>query len=208
MRIQLKKAGASTFSLFCALAMLFASGCVRTTVTTRHVKPAKENTVAIAVAPFENLTNHRQAGLVMTDLASTILYTNGHVRVIEVSSLQEEKDAKLRRLEIVPWENQLGINTANALVAAKNVKADYVLAGSVGEYGFVDGFGETANVGITLRLVRVSDETVVWAGSESSRRGSVAFSQESVHRLAHKVLRSLLNRMNSETFANNGAEQN
>lgn len=208
MRIQFGKATLFISWLLCGLALFFVSGCVRTTVTTRHVKATDGKPISIAVAPFENLTNHRQAGLVMTDLASTILYTNRHVRVIEVSSLQDEKDFKLRRLEIAPWEKQLGINTANALAAAKNVKADFVLVGSVGEYGFVDGFGETANVGVTLRLVRVSDDTVVWAGSESSRRGSVAFSQESVHRLAHKVLRSLLNRMNSETFANDGAEQN
>jgi hypothetical protein len=68
----------------------------------------------------------------------------------------------------------------------------------VGEYGFVDGFGETANVGMTLRLVRVADGAVAWAGSLSRRAACGAFSEESVHRLGHEVLRELLEALMSE----------
>ena len=59
----------------------------------------------------------------------------------------------------------------------------------------MDGFGETATVGISLRLVRSTDAEVVWAGSLSRRVGTVAFSEESAHRLAHQVLRDLLDQM-------------
>jgi TolB-like protein len=84
---------------------------------------------------------------------------------------------------------------AAAAAVGRALKTDYVLAGSVGEYGFVDGFGETATVGFNVRLVHSAEADVVWAGSLSRRVSTVAFSQESAHRLAHQVLQDLLGQM-------------
>jgi hypothetical protein len=146
------------------------------------------------VVPFENLSHNRYAGLILTDLATTLLYSQERFRVIEVSQVQDA-DTRLRQFEVSPWEQQMGINTASGVRVGKALEADWVLVGSVGEYGFVDGFGETANVGITLRLVRVADSQVGWAGSLSRRAACGAFSEESVHRLGHEVLRELLDAM-------------
>jgi hypothetical protein len=141
--------------------------------------------------PFENLSHNRNAGLILTDLATTLVYAHSQFRVIEVSQLPDPK-LKFRLLEVSPWERQIGINTAAAVRVGQALEAEWVLVGSVGEYGFVDGFGETANVGITLRLVRVEDSQVGWAGSLSRRAACGAFSEESVHRLGHEVLRDLI----------------
>lgn len=179
-----------------ALVLTFASGCSTTTVTAgRHQTGAK----SITVVPFENLSSHRHAGLIMTDLATTILHVSPAFDVREVSAATNDENLRLRHLETDPWERQVGINTAAAVKVGKELKTDYVLAGSVGEYGFVDGFGETADVGLTLRLVDVNIGDVVWAGSLSRKAATTAFSEESVHRLAHQVLVELLATMERET---------
>jgi TolB-like protein len=176
------------------------AGCVTRTVTsgTRPDAPAPAQDATIAVVPFENLSYNRNAGLVLTDLATSVLYSQGQPRVVEVSRLSEDVNVRFRRLETLPWERQLGVNTAAAAAVGRALDTQWVLAGSVGEYGFVDGFGETASVGLSLRLVRVEDEQVVWAASLSRRAACSAFHEDSVHRLAHAVLRDLLRRMTRE----------
>lgn len=181
------------------LAALF-TGCSTATLTS-GVKPgagAPPSGASIAVVPFENLSSHRQAGLIMTDLATTVLTVDPAYHVTEVSSLTGDDRIRLRQLEVDPWERQVGVNTAAAVKVGEALNVDYVLAGAVGEYGFVDGFGETANVGISLRLVKVSNSGVLWAGSLSRKAASPAFNDESVHRLAHQMLLELLTQMNQQ----------
>jgi hypothetical protein len=191
------------FPLALAASLLFLSGCASGTRTTAWVA---ESTVprrgaSLAVAPFENLAPTRNAGLVLTDLASTVLYAQGDFRVVEPSSLSPGKELKFRQLEVTPWEHQVGINLANALALGKALKVDWVLVGSVDDYGFIDGFGETASVGLTLRLVRVSGGEVCWAGSLSRRAPVPAFSQASTERLAHELVRDLLEQMRQDLVA-------
>jgi polysaccharide biosynthesis protein PelC len=179
------------------LAGLLTGGCATRTITsgTRLDLPGPEAGATLAVVPFENLSRNRNAGLILTDLATSVLYAQQRFHIVEVSRLAEDDETRFRRLETAPWERQLGINTAAAVAVGRALPTDWVLAGSVGEYGFIDGFGETANVGITLRLVRVVDHQVVWAASLSRRTACSAFHEDSVHRLAHAVLRDLLDRM-------------
>ena len=176
--------------------LLAAVGCASRTVSTGSPlgAPVPAEGATLAVVPFENLSHNRNAGLILTDLATTLVYAQGRFRVVEVSQVADA-ESKLRRLEVSPWERQVGINTASAVPVGRALEVDWVLVGSVGEYGFVDGFGETANVGVTLRLVRVEDSAVGWAGSLSRRAACGTFSEESVHRLGHEVLRELLDTM-------------
>jgi TolB-like protein len=183
-------------SAFVLLAVWLA-GCATRTVTSAWQPNAKLPApgASVAVVPFENLSSSRNAGLILTDLATSWLYADRAFKVVEISGLADDKDHVLRRMEIAPWEHQVGLNTTTAAQVGKALQTDYVLVGSVGEYGFVDGFGETATVGINLRLLRVEEEAVVWAGALSRRAACTAFSQESVHRLAHEVLKELLGQM-------------
>jgi TolB-like protein len=160
---------------------------------------ADTNAPSIAIIPFENLSHQRNAGLIMTDLATTALYANKHCRVVDVSGVQNEKETSYRRIEVVPWERQVGANIDSAVAIGRRLGAEYVLVGSVGEYGFIDGFGETATVGLNLRLVRVEGQQVAWAGSMSKRMICTVFDEESAHRLAHKVVLDLLGKMDSQT---------
>jgi len=187
-----------TVTAIAASGLVLMSGCSTSTITA-GAKPGAtlpSPGASMAVVPFENLSNQRHAGLIMTDLATTILHVESSFQIKEVSGLSDNEDIRLRRLETDPWERQVGLNTTTAVQVGKELAVDYVLAGSVGEYGFVDGFGETANVGITLRLVNVTSGQVVWAGTLSRKASSPAFNDESVHRLAHEVLLNLLRKMN------------
>jgi len=177
--------------------LLAWTGCSSSSVDTRILPEAAELPLdsSIVVVPFENLSSSRNAGLAVADLATSVVYASAFFQVIEISDLQDDDQMRFRRLELAPWERQIGINTANASAIGRALNADVVLCGSVGEYGFVDGFGETAAVGITVRLVRSADARVLWSGSLSRRVSSVAFSEESVHRLSQKVLEALLGRM-------------
>jgi TolB-like protein len=182
--------------LILILSLVAVPGCATRTVSTGLPPggPVPSRGSTLVVVPFENLSHNRNAGLILTDLATTLVYAESRFRVIEVSQVADA-DAKLRRLEVSPWERQIGVNTASAVLVGRALEAEWVLVGSVGEYGFVDGFGETANVGLTLRLVRVEDSAVGWAGSLSRRSACGTFSEESVHRLGHEVLRELLEAM-------------
>lgn len=183
--------------------LVLTSGCSTSTMTA-GAKPGAAlpaPTATMAVVPFENLSNQRHAGLILTDLATTILHVETGYQIKEVSGLSDNETVRLRRLETDPWERQVGLNTAAAVAVGKELEVGYVLAGSVGEYGFVDGFGETANVGITLRLVDVASGQVVWAGTLSRKASSPAFNDESVHRLAHEVMLNLLGQMKQSISA-------
>jgi TolB-like protein len=182
-----------TIWLVLVMGLIVATGCATRTLSTGRPSgaPIPSSESSLAVVPFENLSHNRNAGLILTDLATTLVYAQRRFRVIEVSQVPDPEQ-KLRLLDVSPWERQIGINTAAAVRVGQALGAEWVLVGSVGEYGFVDGFGETANVGITLRLVRVEDSRVSWAGSLSRRAACGAFSEESVHRLGHEVLRELI----------------
>jgi TolB-like protein len=173
------------------------AGCTTRTLTSAWQPDARmpETGSSLAVVPFENLSSSRNAGLVLTDLATSLLYAERAFKVVELGGLAEDQGQVLRRMEIAPWERQVGLNTATAASVGKALQTDYVLVGSVGEYGFVDGFGETATVGVNLRLLHVEEERVAWAGALSRRAACTAFSEESVHRLGHEVLRELLGQM-------------
>ena len=179
---------------------LLISGCTTSTLTSGIPATSETHPQAptLAVAPFENLSRYKNAGLSMTDLANTILQTKGRYIVKDISALQDDKTTVFRRFETDEFGQQIGLNAESALKIGRKLAdppTDYVLAGSIGEYGYVDGFGETVAVGVNLQLLRVHDGASIWIGSESRRRSSPAFDEESAHRLAHLVLERLIDAM-------------
>ncbi|CAO3450070.1 hypothetical protein [Azospirillum largimobile] len=141
----------------------------------------------VAVLPFENLTNHPNAGQIAADLVSTELYGVGSVRTVEAGRVRsrlatlKSADAGAAAVPEAPADAPL-----DAQAAGRALGVDAVLAGSVSEYGYQHGLREEPVVGLNARLVRVSDGAVLWTSSQSEA-GRGYFSRDSVNNVAQRV---------------------
>lgn len=146
----------------------------------------------VAVLPFENLTNHPNAGQIAADLVSTELYGVGNVRTVEAGRVrsrlaaQKPADAGAAAAPETPADAPLDVQTAGRMLGV-----DAVLAGSVSEYGYQHGLREEPVVGLNARLVRVSDGTVLWTSSQSEA-GRGYFSRDSVNNVAQRVVTRMI----------------
>lgn len=138
----------------------------------------------VAVVPFENLTNHANAGLIASDLVSTELYRLGAFRVVESTRVRNQ-------LVAAKVDAEKPTDSASAQELAKLLKVDAVLVGSVTEYGYQHGLREEPVVGMAARLVGAKDGTVLWASSQSEA-GRGYFSRDSVNNVAQRVAERML----------------
>lgn len=138
----------------------------------------------VAVVPFENLTNHANAGLIASDLVSTELYRLGAFRVVESTQVRN-------RLTAAKLDAEKPTDGTSAQALAKLLKVDAVLVGSVTEYGYQHGLREEPVVGMAARLVGAKDGTVLWASSQSEA-GRGYFSRDSVNNVAQRVAERML----------------
>lgn len=134
----------------------------------------------VAVLPFENLTTHRNAGIICSELLTTELYRKGVFRMVEQSRVRK-------------WMTNNKINpsqmteTTYAQAVARALGVHAVLIGSVSEYGYQHGLKEEPTVGINVRLVSGSNANVLWAGS-SSDIGRGIFNRDSANETAQRVV--------------------
>lgn len=146
----------------------------------------------VAVLPFENLTNHPNAGQIAADLVSTELYGVGNVRTVEAGRVRSRlsavktADAGAATATETPADAPLDVQAAGRALAV-----DAVLAGSVSEYGYQHGLREEPVVGLNARLVRVSDGAVLWTSSQSEA-GRGYFSRDSVNNVAQRVVTRMI----------------
>ncbi|MGE0253396.1 MAG: GNA1162 family protein [Alphaproteobacteria bacterium] len=137
------------------------------------------SSMSVAVIPFENLTNHPNAGIIVSQLVTTEIYRQGVFLPVEDSIVRN-------RLA------DLGIDAAEigeavfAQQLAELLGASAVLTGSVSEYGYQHGLREEPTVGFNLRLVAAGDGRVLWAASYSDI-GRGVLSRDSVNALAQAV---------------------
>lgn len=162
--------------------VLMLAGCVGAGGASRDwVAPdaGLNASMRIAVVPFENLSNHPNAGIIVSQLVTTELYKQEVFRPVEDSVVRN-------RLA------DLGIDAAEIREAvfaqqlAELLGATAVLTGSVSEYGYQHGLREEPTVGFNLRLVAAGDGRVLWAASHSDV-GRGVLSRDSVNALAQSV---------------------
>lgn len=118
----------------------------------------------VAVLPFENLTNHPNAGLIAAQLMATELYGRG------LFQLQEETRTRklLAELKIDPARLT---DVAAAQQAAGLLEVDALIIGSVSEFGYQHGLREEPVVGLNVRLIDAGSGAVLWASSHSATGG-------------------------------------
>lgn len=143
----------------------------------------------VAVLPFENLTNHPNAGQIAADIVSTELYGVEGLRTVEVGRVRSRLSAGKPAADAASTgaaDGQPDAAPLDAQAAGRTLGVDAVLAGSVSEYGYQHGLREEPVVGLNARLVRVSDGAVLWTSSQSEA-GRGYFSRDSVNNVAQRV---------------------
>lgn len=143
----------------------------------------------VAVLPFENLTNHPNAGQIAADIVSTELYGVEGLRTVEVGRVRSRLSAGKPAADAASAgaaDGQPDAAPLDAQAAGRTLGVDAVLAGSVSEYGYQHGLREEPVVGLNARLVRVSDGAVLWTSSQSEA-GRGYFSRDSVNNVAQRV---------------------
>lgn len=147
----------------------------------------------VAVLPFENLTNHPNAGQIAADIVSTELYGVDGLRSMDASRVRSRLSAAKPAGDATATATDAPADAAplDAQAAGRTLGVDAVLSGSVSEYGYQHGLREEPVVGLNARLVRSSDGAVLWTSSQSEA-GRGYFSRDSVNNVAQRVVTRMI----------------
>lgn len=183
-----------------ATAVVCAGGCASTMKSTHFENPRFDfNFVErVAVLPFENLTNDRQAGLRATRFAITELLASGAVDVVEPGEVQ----AALVSLTDTPPGRPPNPSSEQVLSLGKALNAQGLILGSVSQSeNLRSGNVPVPVVTIDMRMVETETGATVWAAT-SSEKGSTLSARllgtggepiaETTRRCVQKVLETLI----------------
>jgi len=138
-------------------------------------------TGAVAVLPFNNLSQYPYAGEIVTELMYTELYATEKLILIpphEVKErlgieVEEGVDGLMRRYTIAQLAEKLG--------------ADSLVIGSVNEFKYKKGVHDKPVVGVDVKLVVAPVGETVWATSYTREDFSFLFHTGSLNETAQKV---------------------
>ncbi|MBF0161484.1 MAG: hypothetical protein HQL88_04270 [Magnetococcales bacterium] len=135
----------------------------------------------IAVLPFLNWTDHPNADEITARLTVTELHHHTLFKSIDlVSQVEESKMAAAGSKGQQP-------NRADLQEMGKRLGVDAVLTGAVSEFAYQHGLREEPAVGLSLRLVRVTDGELLWTSSHSEI-GAGWFRRDSLNLTAQRVI--------------------
>lgn len=139
----------------------------------------------IGVLPFDNRTENPHAGVIVTDLMTTELYSRHKFDIVSPLTIKQTlgENFELGATEIL---------TAQSLKdLAKKCGADSFIVGSVTEYQYKKGLRDKPVVGIDAKLIIAESGEVVWACSLTREELSFLFYQGSVNLVAQKICRQM-----------------
>jgi hypothetical protein len=160
------------------------SGCTTLSQSARHAVPFDQDWV---VLPFINNTETPYAAERAESVAASLLYTRGVQRVLTYSETAQEdehflQDRGLKRLLAAKeWARKSGISHA--------------LVGTVTEWRYKVGMDGEPVVGITLQVLDLKNDTVVWSGSA----GKSGWSRDAVSAVAQQVMEKLIATIPAQT---------
>jgi len=166
--------------------LLFLSGCVHTQTTTA-IDLAQINSRArrVVVLPLDNLTTTPNAGRIVGDLLTTEIIASTHFLLLERSEMMEKLVAGTTS------DASEVLEKAAALKIGRDLGVDTVIFGSVTEFRYKRGLDEDPIVGLTIRMLDVPENKILWAESVSAT-GSANSSQSSLSALSHLVCAELV----------------
>ncbi len=145
--------------------ILTAAGCAGVR-TTRYVNPEFDFGFVqrVAVLPFENLANDRQAGVRATRLFITELLSSGAVDVVEPGEVR----AAMNRILGVDYPP----TTEQVLALGKELGVQSLILGSVNESAETrSGTVVIPVVTLDVHMVEVETGTAVWAATHTEKGG-------------------------------------
>jgi len=153
------RGGIKGWAVFFIVAMVFASfasGCsrVKTRSSGDQLRGRGELTKKIAVLPFFNISDRRDAGKMIANNFVTEIFVSGQYRVEEPGNILQ-----FMLQENVSVIGEMGIDRIKIL--GRRLGVDGVLVGIVEV--FDDGKRSTPKVSLTARLVDSETGTVVWS---------------------------------------------
>ncbi len=162
--------------------LLFIAGCASVQVQSAHpVHIARAG--RWAVLPFANNTETPLANERAAFTAAALLQVDGETLVGNLPHA-----SRAQQLLGGDWRQRY----RKAMVAARNSGALYGLAGSVDEWGYRAGINAQPVVGLTLWVIDLRDNKVVWSGVASGSGGH--FSGDGTSTLGQTLIRRLLDR--------------
>jgi hypothetical protein len=144
----------------------------------------------IAVLPFFNLTAYPHAGKIVSDLVLTELYAQTDFRMMDqtkVMSMLNKDDEDMERL----------MNRTSAIKIGKILDVDSVIYGSVTEFRYKRSLNEVPVASISIRMLDIKSNRMLWAGSQSSVGGSCWFCDDALTRLAQSIAHDLVKSIQS-----------
>lgn len=143
----------------------------------------------IAVMPFDNLTNSEEAGQVASYLAVSALRATTGLAVQPESNVTQTYDSLAS--ENAATSAVGAHSTVSARQLGEILGVQYVLTGSVSEYGYQYGLREEPSVSMNMRLVDISDGSIVWTAS-SGIVGQGTFARDSVSIIAQRLVNQMV----------------
>ncbi len=144
--------------------VLFTAGCRDAGPSSQvYYRNGSGQKLRIAVIPFLPPANAPDAGAVLTSTVVTYLLSTGAVDVVEPGTV----DQAMRVARFVPTAAG-GMDPTMTAALQQSLNVDAYLMGQVEEYGEVRMGPDTyPAVSFSARLIRASDNTIVWAASIS-----------------------------------------
>ncbi len=157
-----------------SVCVLFIAACM----AVNHTCPVRlSKSARIGVVSFLNNSETPAAGISASDIAANILRVKGSLAIVNYPLNQKSK--------IVLPGVQYRISKAEIQRFVYRNHLDYVLIGTVTEWGYKAGIDGEPAVGFTLQLVDTRTQQIVWSGV-AGRTGN---SRESVAIIAQQLLR-------------------
>lgn len=151
-------------------------------------------TYTVAVVPFVNLSDRRNAGDVLTLLFMRHLSSFPQLRVVDAGVVRQQ----LLEARIIM---DGGPSLRDAETVAALIDADFVIGGRVTRYQDYEGTGGTTRVGFSTVLIERKSRRVVWS-SDSYNEGmdGVRFFERGASRTAHTMATQMV-RLTAEMIA-------
>jgi polysaccharide biosynthesis protein PelC len=157
------------------VALLSVAAC--TTVNTQPA-PALGKELAWALLPLLNNTETPQAGLRGEAILESLLRTGGYRQLTRYP-------AGLNKESLFDPASRKAVD--EALIWAKAQGIRFAITGTVDEWRYKVGVDGEPAVGMTLQIIDVRDDTVIWSAAGSK----TGWSRESVAAVAQKLIAQL-----------------